>query len=54
MKKMIYFLLLALIASTALGCGTIRGIGEDIGTLGRWLVRGSDKATQTSTEKATK
>jgi len=25
-----------------IGCNTIRGVGEDLGTVGGWVVKGSD------------
>ena len=51
MKKMILLLLLALVATTIIGCSTIKGMGEDISTLGDWLTRGSEKATSPKTTK---
>ena len=50
MKKACLFVLCALLILTAVGCGTIKGIGEDISALGGWLIRGSDSATS-PTEK---
>jgi len=46
MRKMVLFLLLVLLTATAIGCGTVKGIGEDISTVGRWLTRGSSSATK--------
>ena len=30
------------LAVASIGCNTIRGIGEDLGTVGGWVVKGSD------------
>ena len=31
-----------MLAVTSMSCSTIRGIGEDIGTIGGWVAKGSD------------
>ena len=31
---------------TALGCGTVKGIGEDLRAVGGWFIKGSDSATE--------
>jgi len=31
---------------TAVGCGTIKGIGEDVSAFGGWMTRGSKAATE--------
>jgi len=44
--KITYLIVLAgLLVMTAVGCGTVRGIGDDITTVGHWFTRGSDRAT---------
>ncbi|MDP2654321.1 MAG: hypothetical protein Q8Q08_09845 [Candidatus Omnitrophota bacterium] len=40
MKKMALFVLVGLLVVTAVGCGTVRGFGDDISTVGRWITRG--------------
>jgi len=42
MKRHFWLALSGLLILAIAGCGTIKGIGEDIGTVGRWLSRGSD------------
>lgn len=37
MRKYYWFVLFVLIVTTFVGCGTIRGIGDDISTVGRWI-----------------
>ncbi len=44
MKKITLFVLTGLLAMTVVGCGTVRGFGDDISTVGRWFTRGSDRA----------
>lgn len=44
MKKITLFVLVGLFVMTIVGCGTVRGFGDDISTVGHWLTRGSDKA----------
>lgn len=44
-KKMLIVFCLVLIV-TSIGCGTIRGAGEDISTVGGWLVRSSDNVKE--------
>jgi predicted small secreted protein len=36
-----------------MGCNTVKGMGEDIGTVGRWLTRGSKGAENAATSPAT-
>jgi len=50
MKKICAAILCGLLMLTMVGCGTIKGLGEDISTLGRWLIKGSDTATTTNTK----
>jgi predicted small secreted protein len=42
MKKACLFILCGLLILSVTGCGTIRGLGEDINTVGGWLMKGSD------------
>jgi len=39
MKKIVLFILAGFLVVTAVGCGTVRGFGEDIKTVGRWITR---------------
>ena len=40
MKKISLFILAGFLMLTVVGCGTFRGIGDDISTVGRWITRG--------------
>ena len=42
MKKVCFFILCSLLILTIAGCGTMKGMGKDISTLGGWLIKGSD------------
>ena len=42
MKKTYLFVFSELLLLAVVGCGTIKGMGEDISTVGHWLTRGSD------------
>jgi len=42
MKKICLFILCGILISAVSGCATIKGAGEDIGTVGKWLTRSSD------------
>jgi predicted small secreted protein len=42
MNKICLLVFSGLLLLAMAGCGTIKGIGQDIGTLGHWLTRGSD------------
>ncbi|MBF0384339.1 MAG: entericidin EcnA/B family protein [Candidatus Omnitrophica bacterium] len=44
MKRITLFVLVGLLLTTVVGCGTLRGIGDDIATVGHWITRGSNKA----------
>ena len=46
MKKFLLSILLGLMMVSAVGCGTIKGMGEDISTVGKWLAKGSDNVKQ--------
>ncbi len=30
----------------SIGCGTIKGVGEDLGTIGGWVTKGSDNVRE--------
>jgi len=42
MRKML-LVVTCLMLVTIVGCGTMKGIGEDFSTLGGWIKTGSDK-----------
>lgn len=44
MRKISLIILVGLLVVTAVGCGTVRGFGDDISTVGHWFTRGSDRA----------
>jgi len=44
MKKIYLLVFSGLLLLAMAGCGTIKGIGQDISTVGHWLTRGSDNA----------
>ncbi len=39
MKIIVMFVLAGMLAMTVVGCGTVRGFGDDISTVGRWITR---------------
>lgn len=45
MKKLsVLFVLVAFVGLT--GCSTMKGLGDDIGTVGDWITKGSQKVEQ--------
>ena len=44
MKGMCLFVLAGLLVMTIVGCGTVKGFGDDISTVGHWFTRGADRA----------
>ena len=42
MKKICLLIFSSLLLLAIAGCGTIKGMGQDIATVGHWLTRGSD------------
>ena len=42
MKKICLFIVCGLLVLAIAGCGTIKGLGDDISTVGGWLIKGSD------------
>lgn len=51
MKKAYLFVLCGLLILTIAGCGTIKGLGDDIGTVGKWLTKGSNSVTKDTNPK---
>ena len=54
MKKFILFSFLAGYVVSLSGCGTIKGVGEDIGAVGHWLTHGSDNVKEGNNSGSTK
>lgn len=50
MKRICLFVLGGLLALSIAGCGTIKGVGEDVSAVGHWLTQGS--TTVTNSDKA--
>ena len=50
MKKVSLLVLCTILVLAAAGCGTIKGLGEDISTVGRWLMKGSDTSKSPATK----
>ncbi len=46
MKRLWVFIVCAFLMSAIAGCGTIKGLGDDISTVGKWLTRSSDNVTK--------
>jgi predicted small secreted protein len=46
MKTVFLLMLCGMIILTAVGCGTIKGIGDDVSAVGKWLSKGSDTVKQ--------
>ena len=42
MKKVILTVLGGLLLFSVSGCGTVKGVGEDVSTVGHWFMKGSD------------
>lgn len=42
MKEMLLIGVCLVLTVTSIGCNTVRGVGEDISTVGGWLIRGAD------------
>jgi len=40
MRKVFLMGVCLMLTVTSIGCGTIRGIGEDISAVGGWLIKG--------------
>jgi len=51
MKKLLLSVMCVAMLSTLIGCGTIKGFGEDIRGVGNWITKGSD-SVQESLDKS--
>ena len=48
MKRIYLFIVFAL---TLCGCGTVKGLGQDLSTVGRWLTKSSEKIKGSKTSE---
>jgi predicted small secreted protein len=46
MKRMVLGSICLVLAVVCIGCSTIKGMGEDVSTVGGWMVKGSDNVQQ--------
>ena len=46
MKKMVLAGICLVLVVSCMGCNTIRGFGEDLGTVGGWVVKGVDNVQE--------
>jgi len=46
MRKTCVFAICSLLMLAIVGCSTIKGFGDDVSTIGKWLVKGSDAVTE--------
>jgi len=46
MKKTLLLGVCLLLVAAITGCGTVKGLGEDVSTVGGWLTKGSDRAQE--------
>ncbi len=46
MKEIILIVLCGVFTLTVVGCGTIKGVGEDIRAVGGWFMKGSDNVKE--------
>ena len=46
MKRACFSVLCILLLISIVGCSTIKGLGDDIATVGKWLMKGSDAVTE--------
>ena len=46
MKKMVLAGICLVLAVVCIGCNTIRGLGEDVSTVGGWVVQGVDNVQE--------
>ncbi len=51
MKRVVLTVLAAALVFSALGCGTIKGFGEDVQTVGRWVTKGSQEVEESVSGK---
>ena len=46
MRKILLAALCLSLMAVSINCGTIKGIGEDLGTVGGWVTKGSDNVRE--------
>ena len=46
MKKALLGGICLMLAIISIGCNTIKGLGEDVSTVGGWVVKGSDNVQE--------
>lgn len=46
MKRMMLAGICLVLMVAGIGCNTIRGLGEDVSTVGGWVVKGADKVEE--------
>ena len=46
MKRMLLAGICLVLAVASIGCNTIRGLGEDVSTIGGWVVKGADNVQE--------
>jgi len=46
MKQLFFLIIGVAIVTTSINCSTIRGVGEDLGTVGGWVTNGSDRVKE--------
>ena len=46
MKKMVLTGMCLVLAVACIGCNTIKGFGEDVSTVGGWVVKGVDNVQE--------
>ncbi len=46
MRKVLLGGICLMLAVACIGCNTIRGMGEDVGTVGGWVVKGADNVQE--------
>ncbi|MFC1594221.1 hypothetical protein ACFL38_02725 [Candidatus Omnitrophota bacterium] len=45
MKRLVLIAICLAFTATLIGCGTMKGLGEDITAVGGWFVKGSDEVS---------
>lgn len=48
MKRGLLAALCLMLMVVSVGCSTIRGVGEDLGTVGGWVTKGSDNVRESN------
>lgn len=48
MKKTRLIIMAGILILSIAGCGTVKGVGDDLTTVGKWLTRGADAAKSNS------